>query len=156
MRLLRQKVPRWRGTFRAVNRADHLLLYAGPATHFGSTIWHSHRRNDFPHVHIEPGSGHKHVHEQPGEHPGLHHHRHVDSSNDHSIAHDHRHHSHEDHHDQGHWHFVVAGDLLGVSYQLLVLAVAEVLITTCDVIPLTMGFLTGYSARGPPHFDLLQ
>jgi len=152
MRPLQKKILHWKGTFRALNRSDLLLLYAGPVPGFGSALWHSHSQNHVPHVHIEAGElneeraqeRHRHRHD-------LEDHQHNDyHRGDDDTDHPHNHHGHEDSTDDGHWHFVVPAEALSLSQQLLVFAVCEVWVVIHDLACRPIGCRSAFSARAPP------
>src|ERR1700733_3601393 len=120
MKALHRKLLRWKGTFRSLSPADLLLLYARSTPRSGCAVWHSHPRNQIPHVHVEAAKPNgQNAYE-------LHHDVGVDSHSDgagdgHSDRETERSrdHEHDDSHDAGHWHFVVPAERLRVSQELL-------------------------------------
>lgn len=152
MKTLHKKLVRWTRTFRGLNHADSLLLYAGSTPRAGSAVWHSHPRNHLPHVHVEVAKPDDENAEEPP-------HRHFDGHEHHDHAGDgHSDHEtdrppdleHDDSHDAGHWHFVVSAARLRVSQELLAYAKCEIWVTLHDLADSAIAFSPASSARAPP------
>jgi len=137
VKIRRRKLSRWSPLFRSPSLADSLLLYAGDSMRQGSAIWHSHHGNEKPHLHLQHHAGHDET--RPGRR--------------HSIQH---HHDHPDDHErqqprqEGHWHFVVPAESLGLSSQLLILAICTLWIAISIPQTPSAARRPSYPARGPP------
>ena len=151
MKTLHKKLLRWKGTFRGLGPADSLLLYAGSTPRTGAAVWHSHPRNQIPHVHVEAakpnGQNAYELHHHVGVDP------HSDGAGDGHNDHEtecSRDHEHDDSHDAGHWHFVVPAERLRVSQELLTYSKSEIWVTLHDLADSAIAFRPASSARAPP------
>lgn len=134
---------RWVRTFRAPKLADRLLLYAPSGFRVGPLVWHSHRGNEVPHLHIE--SAH---YPEVGENRGNDH-QHGSEGNLHGHPYrlNHRRHG-------GHWHLAIPAELLTARIELLVLLFSVTCITIFG--PLGGGRIcrAASNARAPPVRNL--
>jgi len=152
VKTLHKTLRRWTGTFRGLNPADLLLLYAGSMPRAGCALWHSHPRNRTPHVHVEAAKPKEENAQEPHRHiDGHEHHRHAgprrtDNETSHEGGHE-----HDESHRAGHWHFVIPAELIRLANQLLELAVSEISFALRDFSDSAIACRPACSARAPPH-----
>ncbi len=149
MRTVRKSILRWKGTFRGLNPAESLLLYAGSVPQFGTVLWHSHPRNNIPHVHVETLTpSDRYADSDLRDHISPEHHNHIGQDrSDNDLGNDRHHNSHN----SGHWHFVIAANHLAFTHKLLVFAVCTIWITIYDQATRIIECHFGFSARAPPR-----